>query len=173
MENIYKALVKFQGLPKEIKRTAVNPHFKNRYAPLGEILNAIREPLSECGLAVIQFPEDDDYLTTKVIHESGEFVECRFQMRPTNNSPQQKGSALTYQKRYALNAILALDAEDDDDGNSSSTDVKEKEWLNEGTQEWTKIVARLKTNPNDLPKVMEHYRINKKNREQLEAICKK
>lgn len=170
---IFKALVKFQGIKKEIKRSAKNPHFGNNYAPLGEILSAIREPLLECGLAVMQFPEDEDYLTTKLIHESGQFIESRYQMRPTKNNPQQKGSSLTYQKRYALNAILFLDSDDDDDGQSSSEGeaTPEKDWLNEGTPQWEEALKFIDS-IDKLNQVARKYKINKANRAKLEELCK-
>ena len=44
-------------------------------------------------------------------------------MRPTKNDPQGLGSVITYQRRYALGAILGLNIDDDDDGNRASRPV--------------------------------------------------
>ena len=41
-------------------------------------------------------------------------------MHPTKNTPQDLGSAITYQRRYAVGAILSLNIDEDDDGNNSS-----------------------------------------------------
>ena len=182
VDSIFKAIVKFQGMPKDIKKTVENTFFKNKYAPLSEILNAIREPLFECGLAIMQFPQDDDYLLTRIIHESGEFIESRYKMVPNDRKPQTKGSCLTYQKRYAINAILGLDSDNDDDGNEASNVNKgeavaqgtnEKPWLNTGTKEWRQVVETLEKDPSKLPSVLNYYRMKTENKKTLQKLCQK
>lgn len=177
VDSIYKAIVKFQGIPKDIKKTVENSYFKNKYAPLSEILNAIREPLLECGLAIMQFPLDNDYLLTRVIHESGESIESKYQMIPSDRKPQSKGSCLTYQKRYAINAILGLDSDEDDDGNEASkpseSKGEEKPWLNADTKEWKQVIATLEKDPSRLVGVLDYYRISANNKKVLNDLCKK
>tara|TARA_R100001591_G_scaffold89581_1_gene95583 strand:- start:235 stop:777 length:543 start_codon:yes stop_codon:yes gene_type:complete len=172
---LYKALVKFQGIKKDIKRTAINPMFKNKYALLGDILNAIREPLLECGLTVMQIPIDDNYLITRVIHESGEWIESKYKMDPQPDKrglvgPQQIGSTLTYQKRYALNAILLLDSDEDDDGNAGSQGGKP--WLKPNTDNWKKVESYLKANPDKIENLYDKYQISNENRKILDEFCK-
>ena len=166
-KDLFSALVKFQAMPKDIRRTAKNPHYKSKYAPLGEIINAIRDPMAECGLGFMQIPLNDNLLLTRIYHESGQFIESKYEMQPAGKGAQQKGSALTYQKRYALNAILGLDSEDDNDALDGKDDGKEEHreetWLNIDTQEWAMVVNRLKSNPDQINKVLEYYRISHKN----------
>jgi hypothetical protein len=47
-------------------------------------------------------------------------------MTPSKNDPQGLGSAITYQRRYALGAILNLNIDEDDDGNQASAKPQKK-----------------------------------------------
>jgi hypothetical protein len=98
----------------------VNPHFKNRYATLGSILNAIRVPLAKHGIAPVQTVSMENGMvtvTTALIHSSGQLVEdtAMFPL-PNNATVQQMGSAITYLRRYALAAIVGIVGDEDDDG---------------------------------------------------------
>ena len=54
-------------------------------------------------------------LTTRLFHDSGEWVEDTATIPLPKNDPQGYGSAATYGRRYALAAITGL-YQDDDDG---------------------------------------------------------
>ena len=54
------------------------------------------------------------------MHSSGEYIGETYVMTPTKNDPQGLGSAITYQRRYALGAILSLNIDEDDDGNEAN-----------------------------------------------------
>jgi len=84
------------------------------------ILEAIQKPLEESGLCFSQMP-DGEGLTTLLIHsESGEYLQSTYKMAPVKTDPQSLGSAITYARRYALGAILGLNIDTDDDGNTAS-----------------------------------------------------
>lgn len=121
--NLSKALLKFQSTVGNIKKDSVNPHFKNNFASLSGILNAVIPVLSEVGLVILQHPSGDGSvvnLETILIHaETGEFMSSEFTMRPSKTDPQGIGSCITYMRRYALGSILELNI-DDDDGNEAS-----------------------------------------------------
>jgi hypothetical protein len=57
-------------------------------------------------------------LVTRLIHESGEFIESEM-ILPSHPEPQKFGSLITYYKRYQLQALLGVNTEEDDDGNSA------------------------------------------------------
>lgn len=116
-----KSLISFQKEVGTITKDAINPHFKNTYASLSAIIEAIKEPLGKNGLTYVQFPSQQNGLTTRLMHESGEFMEETYFMTPSKNDPQGTGSAIAYARRYALGAILGLATEEDDDGNLAST----------------------------------------------------
>jgi len=120
MENkeIFSALVKFAALEIQVVKNKTNPHFKNKYADLQEILDKVRKPLSECGLALYQSVRGENTLVTKLVHTSGESLEEIFTFKDATNM-QGLGSAITYAKRYQICAMLGLAADDDDDGNEA------------------------------------------------------
>lgn len=171
IKNIAKALTLFHMKVEKIKRDAVNPFFHNKYASLSNILNAIDTPLAESGLSFSQIPTGQNGLTTILMHsESGEYLMGEYEMTPTKNDPQGKGSVITYQRRYALGAILGLNVDEDDDGNSGSQPTKEPRgnassnslpWLNEGTKEFKGAVDKLKAGTTTIEKIKTVMRLSK------------
>lgn len=139
IKNLAQALITFHVKVDKIKKDAKNPFFKSTYASLSNILEAIDEPLIECNLTVVQFPNSNG-LTSVLIHsESGEYMEESYQIHPVPDylkekdsegkiiwrgesyvSPQSIGSAITYARRYALTAILGLNIDEDDDANKAT-----------------------------------------------------
>lgn len=120
IDQIAVALSNFQKSMKAIEKSSVNPFFKSKYADIATIINAIRTPLAEVGLSFSQFPTGEGSLTTILMHNSGQFIEDTFQMKPVDTKPQSIGSAITYMRRYALSAVLGIATEEDDDGNKAS-----------------------------------------------------
>jgi ERF superfamily len=118
---ITKALIAFHQEIGKIKKDAKNPFFKSDYATLSSILDAIKDPLTSNGLTFVQFPDGENGLTTRLMHESGEWMEANYKMIPAKNDPQGLGSAITYQRRYSLGAVLGLNIDNDDDGNAASS----------------------------------------------------
>src|SRR5574343_977354 len=118
---ISKALLGFQKDISKVVKDSSNPFFKSKYASLSTILDAIKKPLIDNGLVFAQFPVNENELSTIVVHtESGEYLEGTYKMTPSKNDPQGQGSVITYQRRYALGAILGLNIDEDDDGNKAS-----------------------------------------------------
>ena len=127
IKNIAAALLKFDEAVSKIAKGEENPFFKNKYAALPNILDAIKQPLIDAGLTVKQFPEGDHQLTTLIVHAaSGEYMESTYTMHPAKNDPQGEGSRITYQRRYALGAVLGLNIDEDDDGNKASQPAKQQ-----------------------------------------------
>jgi len=120
IKEIAIAMCEFQKKIGVIKKTSENPFFKSKYANLSDILSAVQEPLAEVGLSFVQFPSGSYGLETMLMHISGEWIRESYIMTPVKNDPQGAGSVITYQRRYALGAILGLNIDEDDDGNSGS-----------------------------------------------------
>jgi hypothetical protein len=91
------------------------------YAPLESVLAAVTQPLADNGLVVVQVL-DEGFLLTSLIHESGAMVVGRVAI-PSGGDIKELGSAITYLRRYALQALLGIAAEDDDDGSRAVGDV--------------------------------------------------
>lgn len=118
---ISKALCKFQGALKPAIKDSTNPHFRSKYADLASVWDAIREPLSSNGLSALQLvgtSEGKTSLTTRICHESGEWIESLWEIPIGKNDPQGLGSAISYARRYALAASLGV-TQDDDDANAA------------------------------------------------------
>ena len=124
INELAKALCKFQSDVPSISKDSINPFFKSKYASLHSILKGIKQPLIKNKLSVVQLPVDNYGMTTIVMHESGQWIEETYFMKPTKDTPQEAGSVITYQRRYALGAIFCLDIDEDDDGNKASKAVK-------------------------------------------------
>jgi len=117
-----KALNTFQGKMRGVKKDAVNPFFKSRYATLDSIWEAIREPLAGVGLSVVQTLDygDKPLLDTTLLHISGEWIGGSMLLNPIKDDPQGLGSAISYARRYSLSAILGIVADEEDDANSAT-----------------------------------------------------
>jgi hypothetical protein len=180
IKNICKALITFKVKVGAITKDSKNPFFKSSYASLGTIIEAIEEPLAESGLAVMQFPTGDHCLTTIVMHESGEWIQSIYRIRPIKDDAQGIGSCLTYQKRYALVSALCLNIlEKDDDGNQASfgngtPDNPEKTlpWLNKNTDAFARVQAFMMDN-GTIEQVKTKYKLNKEMETFLQSLIKK
>jgi hypothetical protein len=53
-------------------------------------------------------------VVTRLIHVSGEWMESDFVLPITKRDPQAAGSAITYARRYALQALAGIPTADDD-----------------------------------------------------------
>ena len=114
------ALQKFHAAVPKIVKTIPGVH-NSKYANLGDVQEAIGKPMADANLVITQFPIGENGLVTRLIHTaSGEYMEATSSMTPTQATPQQQGAVITYQRRYALGAILGLNIERDDDGEASS-----------------------------------------------------
>lgn len=118
LTKISPALVKAINAIEGVKKGADNPFFKSKYANLESVIEAAHDALSANGLAVMQGPGPMDgnciTLTTRLIHESGEWIETDFSLPAGKMDPQAAGSAITYARRYSLMAMLCIPAVDDD-----------------------------------------------------------
>lgn len=124
INDLAQALALAQGSMKSALRNSRNPHFNYSYADLSAVIEAAREPLSKNNLAVVQTLDGSDVNTTKVetvlMHKSGQWISSTIEVRPTQQTPQGMGSAITYARRYAYAAIIGMASEEDDDGNTAS-----------------------------------------------------
>lgn len=175
INELAKALILFHVKCEGIKKDAKNPFFKSTYASLPKIIEAITEPLAESGLAITMFPIDENSLYCLLMHTSGQWIEATYTMKPIKDTPQDKGSCITYARRYCISSILNLQIDDilaDDDGNKASDksfepvnrmmDKKDdgKAWLNKGTAEYEKAIAYVHGG-GLVAKIKEKYKLNK------------
>ena len=122
-KNLAVALIKFHDSGAAAKKGADNPFFKSKYANLEEVIETVRAEAGKVGLTftqLVDFDEHHIFVTTILMHESGESVTGRTPVLTKDNTdPQKMGSGITYAKRYGLQAAFGLPSEDDD-GNAAS-----------------------------------------------------
>ena len=118
-----KSLIAFsQDFQKaSLKKDAKNPHLRNKYVSLDGLLNTVRPILTKHKLALTQ-DLAGEYIVTTLIHESGQYKGSAMIFNPMSgnkgtNNLQQIGGGITYAKRYAISALLAISVDTDDDGN--------------------------------------------------------
>jgi len=130
MKQIAKALIKAQEEMGKALKDSKNPFFKSKYADLNSVREACIPALNSHGIAVLQ-PicqiEDKNFVKTVLLHESGEAIESLTQIiYSKQNDAQAQGSGITYARRYGLQSLVCIGAEDDD-GNKASV---VEEWQN-------------------------------------------
>lgn len=126
---MYLDLLKVQQEIESVDKDGKNQYFNSNYATLGATIDACKEILNKHNFIVLQPLQSDAdgvYICTTLIHTTGGKIESKMRInQKEQNNPQAQGSAITYARRYSLQSILCMNAEDDD-GNSATgkTQVK-------------------------------------------------
>jgi len=127
--NMVKDLIAAQRACEKLSKDAVNPHFKSKYATLDSVRDAVKEAFWSNGFAITQegiVREDGlPLMRTALRHVSGQMVASDVPLIATDN-PQKLGGAITYARRYGLQCVAFVVAEEDDDGNAASAPAGSK-----------------------------------------------
>ena len=102
----------------------------SRYASFPSVLNTIRPHLAENGLSIVQTSRKDELywsmhviVTTRLLHSSGQWIQedisSAINMK-AQNSIQDMGSLISYLKRYAIQGLVLIAGDDDDDGEAAA-----------------------------------------------------
>jgi ERF superfamily protein len=146
-----------------LHKSGENPHFRNKFVPLEELVAKVLPKLNEHGLVLTQLPtyvQNEVHLTptltTTLIHaESGEKLESSMPLILQREDSQGHGSAITYARRQSLMAILGLAGDEDDDGEAASAgqDAQEAKARPASEAQFKKFYATLgeleKVSPSD------------------------
>ena len=126
---IAPALLSAQKAITFAAKDAINPHLKSKYADLPSVIDAVKGALNDNGIMFIQTATESEptilRLTTRLMHDSGEWIEDTATIPIAKTDPQGYGSSLTYARRYCLAAITGL-YQDDDDGQKSAKQAQQK-----------------------------------------------
>ena len=119
IENLATALADLQisSAPKNRK----NAHLGSGYADLASVIESTRAPLRAVGLSVVALThvaEGRAGVVTLLCHKSGEWIGSSL-LLPVGasrgaNQAQQIGTAISYARRYALQALLNQSSDDPD-----------------------------------------------------------
>lgn len=130
-ENIVEFSKALNMAQKEMRpacKDSTNPHFKSKYSDLAAIMDAIRDPVANAGLSILQEATVDDKgvnVSTTLLHLSGQWIEFEPLTIPLGKRDAHAvGSAITYGKRYSLCAALGVVSDEDDDGNKAVDSYK-------------------------------------------------
>lgn len=183
IKTITQKLLDFQNNVDVIKKDSTNPHFKNTYASLNQILASVKPILNALKLVLIQPVMDGEVNTMIICSETGESVASSIKITE-GLTPQQYGSAITYFRRYSLTSLLALEIDDDDDGNKATEKAPEfvstthdKPWLNKFEKDkttiseaWQKASEMVKAGTVTIAKIEEKYRLSNDLKAELKKI---
>ena len=145
-KDLFAALIKAQAAMGCAVKDSKNPHFRGSYAARSAVIDAVIPVLNEHGVGVLQMPHLDEtpvQLTTVLLHSSGQMVASTVATpMGKKHDAQAVGSAITYLRRYSLQAIMGLPVEDDD-GNAASARPSKRQVP--PTKDWRAlIVAELR-----------------------------
>ena len=186
---IVEALSKFQSEANAAVKSSKNPFFKSTYASLEDVIAAANEG-AKYGLAFTQcvdFEKDvlegsvvpTMYVRTTLMHKDcAAVITSRYPVVPKNNKyddSQALGSAITYAKRYSLQAIYGLPSEDDD-GNANThnekvnADQKRKMTVFANTIKQSVDQTMRDKDMSDAEKIHDLIKIEKENKAALEKL---
>jgi len=118
MKELLKALANVKKEVGTLSKTETNPFFKSKYFDINSLIQQI-EPLLEKNNLLLLQPIEGNKVFSQIWHiETGLCVSSCIEL-PNLQDPQKLGSAITYYRRYTLQSLLGLQAEDDD-GNKAA-----------------------------------------------------
>ena len=167
-KTIYSRLLEAKSEIGKVVKNAKNPHFKNNYADINAIIETVEPVLIKHGLVLIQPIESGNVVTRIIDAVTGEVLESSMPLSPTAN-PQQMGSQITYYRRYTLQSLLSLQAEDDDANAASAPQAKAKPAIT--ADRFAKALEAIQGGNQDaLKQLIEKFSLTVEQSAQLETI---
>jgi hypothetical protein len=165
------ALAKSQGEFSAALKESDNPYYNSKYADLGAVINAVRPALSKHGIALVQTSEADlerqTASVTTSLHCGEQWISCTAEApaagkgkkapddptAPTRFDVQTIGAVWTYLRRYTLQGLVGVPAEDDDGnsvvGNNKPIPAKQS------AEKWVAAEANRAKTPSETPTTLE------------------
>ncbi len=107
-----------------LKKEGLNPHFKNTYVNLNQVIEALTPLLTEQSLSLtmpLTNVAGQPAISLILTELEGDLDVSEWTIPlPVLQDPQKMGSAITYYRRYMLMSFFNLKAEDDDGNHASS-----------------------------------------------------
>jgi hypothetical protein len=157
-QNLSKAIVQAQSEMTNAVKDSKNPFFKSKYADLNAVREAVLPALSKYKVAVLQpvvlLDNGKSVVRTTILHETGESYTADTEVVCAKASdPQAYGSAISYARRYALQALFNVGAVDDDaEGSMGRTQPQQtKSATTETKVEATSVEAKQESKEEKAP----------------------
>jgi hypothetical protein len=164
---IYNKLAAVKKEIGAISKDETNPFFKSKYFDINGLLRHTEPLLQKNGLLLLQPIINGEVVSQIIDIDNGDSVTSSIAL-PNIEDPQRIGGCVSYYRRYTLQSLLSLQAEDDD-ANSASQAVKStKPWINENDNVWKAALNKSIA----LAKLKEHYAISKDNATKYENAIK-
>jgi len=118
IDKLVEALAKAQSEMTNPVFDRKNPHFNSRYASEAAIMDAVRGPLSKNGLALTH-QTVNGVLITKLMC-GNQWLATEWALTVASGKPQERGSELTYGRRYNICGLVGVVGDTDDDAETAS-----------------------------------------------------
>jgi len=172
VDKILPAMLEAQKVIRHATKDSENPHFHSSYASLNAVIDECKKPYNDNGIVLIQGTGGVDMavvVSTRLAHVSGQWYECAVTLEPEKKGPQPLGSVITYGRRYTLQTLACMGAEDDD-GNAGQVAAVAKpakqappaadraKSIREFGKEWDKTIPEVEDGDEaDVRRNLEHY----------------
>lgn len=109
-------ILKIQSEIGALSKTETNPFFKSKYFDINSLIAQLQPLLEKYELTVVQplTNEGGKPALRTTVYDGEKVLETGSIILPDIQDPQKMGSAITYYRRYALQSLFLLQAEDDD-----------------------------------------------------------
>lgn len=178
---LFEVKTGIEPLVKDIQNT----FFKSKYFDINKLLEHVEKELVKQRILLTQPILDNKVYSILEDLDSDEKRESYLELNP-NTSPQNKGSEITYYRRYTLQSLLGLIATDDD-GNAANgkqnsqtnqnqnqnqnqyNNTNNKKWLNpkdkegKATNDWRLVWGKIQTGQyKNLDDIKKDYKVSDK-----------
>jgi len=136
LDKIADALAQAQKEMGHASKDATNPYFQSKYADLASVIDAAG-PLHEHGISIVCIPLERDGLYgvhCRLVHKSGQYMGGTLLLPVSKKDAQGAGSSITYARRYCVQSLCNIGAEDDDANGSIDRKAPRKEHSDKGNK---------------------------------------
>lgn len=120
-KTLFQKLLVIQEQIGVVVKNSTNPFYKSKYADINKYLELVKPILNKNGIVLLQpfeYKNCKNILSTILLNaEDGDMIRSEIEL-PVIADPQKLGAAITYFRRFSIQSLLAMQAEDDD-GNSN------------------------------------------------------
>ena len=175
MKTIYTKLAELKKEVGKMTKDSKNPFFNSKYFDINQLLEHLEPLFQKNGLMVLQ-PIINKEVVSKIIEiETGDEI-CSYLELPPLTDPQKIGSAITYYRRYTLQSLLGIQAEDDDANKASGKETiptrnEPEKWLNVDSEEWNALAKVVENGTTvTLAQIRKKYKVSKETQKALESL---
>jgi hypothetical protein len=130
MNQFHKKLFILQQEIGAISKESKNPYFKSKYFDINSLIKSLLPLLKKHRILLLQPIKENSVCSILQDLESEESIMSSIPLGDISD-PQKLGGAITYYRRYTLQSLLGLQAEDDDGNTASGRKVENQPKFNQ------------------------------------------